>query len=50
MELYCILTIEAWLKLSISFDCRYLILCTACIFSLIFIVLNVREFENLFIL
>ena len=39
-ELYCILTIEAWLKLNINFYCWYLELC---IFSLVFIVLNVRD-------
>ena len=43
LELYCILTIEACLKLSINFNCRYLELCNACIFSLMFTVLNVRD-------
>ena len=42
-ELYCTLTIEVWLKLTIHFDCRYLELLNACIFSLVFIVLNARD-------
>ena len=43
LELHCILIIEAWLNLNINFDCRYLELWTACIFSLHFIVLKVRN-------
>ena len=44
LELYCILTIEVCLKLDINFDCsRYPELLTACVFSLAFIVLNVRD-------
>ena len=42
-ELYCILSSEAWLNLNINFDCRHLELLTACIFSLLSIVLNVRN-------
>ena len=37
LELYCILTIEAWLKFNINFDYRYLELWTACKFSQDFI-------------
>ena len=43
LELYCTLIIEAWLKLNIQFDRRYLELYNACIFGLVFIVLNVRD-------
>ena len=43
LELYCNVTIEVWLKLDINFDCRYLELFTSCVFSLAFIVLNVRD-------
>ena len=43
LELYCTLTIKAWLKSDINFDCRYLELLNACIFSLVVIVLNVRD-------
>ena len=43
MELHCTLTIEAWHKLNMHFDCGYLELCNACIFGLVYIVLNVRD-------
>ena len=36
LELYCTLTIEAWLKLNIHFDRGYLELYNACIISLVF--------------
>ena len=39
MELYCTFTIKAWLKLNMHFDCRYLELCYACIFRLVYIVI-----------
>ena len=41
--MYCTLIIEVRLKLNIQFDCRYLELWNACIISLVFIVLNVRD-------
>ena len=46
MEQYCSLTIEAWLKLNVDFDKRYLELRTARIFSfnLVFVVLNFRDY------
>ena len=37
------ITIEAWLKLNMHFDCRNLLLLNTCIFSLVFIVLNARD-------
>ena len=37
------ITIEAWFKSNINFDCRYLELWTVFIYSLVFIVLNVRD-------
>ena len=43
LDLYCSLIIEAWLKTNIRFDCRYLELWNACIISLLYIVLNVRD-------
>ena len=43
LDLYCTLIIEAWLKLNIQFDCRYLELLNSCIIGLVFIVLNVRD-------
>ena len=43
LGMYCTLIIEAWLKSNIHFNCRYLELWHACIISLVFIVLNVRE-------
>ena len=43
LDMYCIFTIEAWLKSNIHFDCRYLELFNTCIISLVFIVLNVRD-------
>ena len=47
LGLYCILTIEAWLKLNIDFNCRYLELSTAYTLRLVFIVLKIRdEFES----
>ena len=41
LKLYRILTIEAWLKH--NFDWRYLELRIACMFSSVFIVLNIRD-------
>ena len=41
----CTLTIEAMLKSNKHFDCRYQELCNACIFRLVYIVLNVLEME-----
>ena len=45
LELYCTLTIKAWLKLNMHFDCRYQELSNACTFRLVYasIVLNVRD-------
>ena len=43
LDMYCTLIIEAWLKLNIHFDCRYLEVWNACIISLVFLVLNVRD-------
>ena len=43
LEMYRILTIEAWLNLNINFGYRYLELWTACIISLVFTVLNFRD-------
>ena len=43
LDMYCTLIIQTWLKWNIHFDCRYLELLNACIFSLVFIVLNVRD-------
>ena len=43
LDMYCTLIIEAWLKLNIQFDCRYLELVNVCIIGLYFIVLNVRD-------
>ena len=43
LDMYCTLIIEAWLKSNIHFNCRYLELWNACIISLVFIVLNVRD-------
>ena len=43
LDMYCTLIIEAWLKLNIRFDCRYLELWNAFIICLVFIVLNVRD-------
>ena len=43
LDMYCTLIIEAWLKSNIHFDCRYQELWNACIISLVFIVLNVRD-------
>ena len=43
LELYDTLSIEAWLKLNVHFDCRYLELRNACTFRLVYIVLNVRD-------
>ena len=42
LDMYCTLSIEAWLKSNIHFDCRILELCNACIIGLVFIVLNDR--------
>ena len=42
-DIYSTLIIELWLKSNIYFDCRHLELCNACIVSLVFIVLNVRD-------
>ena len=41
LGMYCTLIIEAWLKSNIHFDCRYLEIWKACIFRLVFIVLDV---------
>ena len=43
LDMYCTLIIEAWLKSNIHFYCRYLEIWSACIISLVFIVLNVRD-------
>ena len=43
LELHSTYIIEAWLKSSLHFDCRYLQLWNACIINLVFIVLNVRD-------
>ena len=43
MELYCILIIEAWLKLNMHFDSRYRELLSECILKLFYILLNVRN-------
>ena len=43
LEQYCTLTIEAWLKFNMHFDRRYLELWNACIFRLLYIVLNFRD-------
>ena len=43
LDLYCTLIIKACLKSTIHFDCKYLQLRIACIISLVFIVLNVRD-------
>ena len=43
LDMYCTLIIQAWLKSNIHFGCRYLELWNACIISLVFIVLNVRD-------
>ena len=42
LGLYCTSTVEAWLKLYIHFDI-IIELINACIFSLVFIVLNLRD-------
>ena len=41
--MYCTLIIEAWLKLTIQFDCRYLEQLNTCIIGLDCIVLYVRD-------
>ena len=43
LDMHCTLINEVWLKSNIHFDCRYLELRNACIISLVFIVLNVRN-------
>ena len=43
LELHCTLSIEALHKLNMHFDCGYLELLNACIFGLVYIVLNVRD-------
>ena len=43
LQLYCIFGIEVWLELNMHFNCRYLGLLNACIFRLVYIVLNVRD-------
>ena len=43
LELSCTLTIETWLKSSMHFDCKYLGLRNVCTFSLVYIVLDVRD-------
>ena len=43
LKLYCIVTIEIWLRINNNFNCSCLELSTACIFSLVFIVLNFRD-------
>ena len=46
MDMYCTLISEARLKSNIHFDCRYLELSNSGIFSLVFVVLNVRGGNN----
>ena len=46
LDMYCTLTIEVLLKSNIHFDWRYLKLWNACIISLVFIVLNVRDWTE----
>ena len=43
LGMYCTLIIESWLKSNFNFVCRYLELLNACIISLVFNVLNVRD-------
>ena len=42
-KLYCSLTIEAWLKLNMYFECRYLKLWNACVPNLVYIELNISD-------
>ena len=43
LELYCTLTNEARIKISMHFDSNYMELWNACIFRLAYILLNVRD-------